>query len=83
MILALCCTQIGLCLVKRDLGGFANMSQEFVDFLKSVDSPQVVKDADLIRIAVALGVCIAFWIVPFIAHALALARQTTFQARSS
>ena len=59
------------------------MSQEFVAFLKSVDSPQVVKEADLKRIVEALVVCIAFWNVPFFTHALALARQTTFQARSS
>ena len=43
----------------REFGGFENMSGEFVAFLKSVDSPQVVKDADLQRIADALVVGIA------------------------
>jgi len=70
--------------VLREFGGFENMSGEFVAFLKSVDSPQVVKDADLQRIADALVVGIALWHVPpFYAHALALARQTTSQARLS
>jgi len=54
------------------------MSQEFLTFLKSVDSPQVVKDADLVRIAEALAVSFALWRILCMWHAFAFARPMIF-----
>jgi hypothetical protein len=37
------------------------VSQEFLTFLKTVDSPQVVSDENLTKIAEAFSVCYAFY----------------------
>ena len=65
-------------LLKVDLA--ARMEETFFDvpfptelltLLKSVDSPQVVKDADLVRIADALAVSFALWRILCMWHAFA------------
>ena len=60
-----------------------NIAQEFMIFLKAVDSTQVVNDENLVRIAEAFMVRCASVRDICIALVLALARLTTFQVQSS
>ena len=57
----------------------ANVAPEFIAFLKAVDSPQVVSDDNLGRVAEAFMVCGAISPCICIALALALVRPMIFR----